>query len=201
MAIADEIQQVTNELFHWSAFAPELKCELSSSAYLSKGSLVLIDPIQLTEEALQQLLKHGTPRAILLTNENHERSTDWYRRHFRIPVCVPSPCSRQLSLKPKAEVFVQETDVVYGLQPRFIPGATVGETAYWNGEGTLIVGDALVNLEPDGLALLPDKYCENAAQNRESLKNLLALPVQVATFAHGLPLRENVLSRLQALLN
>jgi glyoxylase-like metal-dependent hydrolase (beta-lactamase superfamily II) len=199
MAIAADFQQVTPELFCWSAYAADVKCDLNSCAYRYKGGLIFVDPIQLEESALQELLRQGEPRAILLTNENHERAADWYRKKFKIPICASALASPHLELKPKPEVFIQKTDVLYGLTPIPLLGATHGETAFWSEEGVLMVGDALINLEPQGLTFLPDKYCLQPEQNRASLQRLLDWPVQLITFAHGWPLRENAAQRLQQL--
>jgi glyoxylase-like metal-dependent hydrolase (beta-lactamase superfamily II) len=87
-----------------------------------------------------------------------------------------------------------------GLQALPIPGAVAGETAYLTPEGYLFLGDAVINLESHGLALLPDKYCRDPRQNRLSLKTLLDYEFSIVTFAHGLPLRQQAKERLRALL-
>ena len=44
--------------------------------------------------------------------------------------------------------------------------------------------------------MLPEKYCEDAAKGRESLKKLLRFPVEIVTFAHGLPIVSQARQRL-----
>jgi hypothetical protein len=74
-----------------------------------------------------------------------------------------------------------------GMEPVPVPGAGPGEIALV-GHGIACVGDALIHLPPDGLRLLPAKYCANPGQMRHSLRKLLSYQFQVMTFAHGAPL-------------
>ena len=76
-----------------------------------------------------------------------------------------------------------------------LPGFGPGETAFLH-EGVLIFGDALINLEPEGLRLLPEKYREDKKQSLRSLAALKALKPQVLLFAHGHPIIGNTASRL-----
>lgn len=184
MVQADEFHKVAPNLLVWSAYDPSLKCDLSSSAFLYKGGLILIDPIALSDSAWEEACSLGEPRAILLTNENHSRASDHYRKKHRIPVVVPSPASKGLDIKP--DVYIHGNEILYGLTPIAIPGASLGETAFASGDGIMIIGDALINLQ--GLALLPDKYCVDARQSRASLAKLLDWPMRILTFAHGSPI-------------
>src|SRR5262245_21558765 len=52
---ADEFQTVTPRVFSWQAYDPQVKCDLSSVALLTEEGLVLVDPIPLRDEALNQL--------------------------------------------------------------------------------------------------------------------------------------------------
>jgi glyoxylase-like metal-dependent hydrolase (beta-lactamase superfamily II) len=83
-----------------------------------------------------------------------------------------------------------------------IEGAVAGEIALHhplNG-GTLLVGDALINFEPLGLAMLPRKYCLNEKQLRQSLQKLLTRPAERMLFAHGTPILSDANARLRRLL-
>ena len=80
-------------------------------------------------------------------------------------------------------------------------GAGEGETAYFHAESkTLVVGDALINLPPHGLTLLPDKYCTDPVQLRHSIRGLSQLPIERIFFAHGAPIVHSGLSQLNPLL-
>jgi hypothetical protein len=57
MTHADEIHHVTPDLIVWQAYEPDVKCDLTSAALRIGSSLLLIDPIRLSAEALEELLR------------------------------------------------------------------------------------------------------------------------------------------------
>lgn len=193
MPQADEFQVVTPNLCVWSAYSPEVKCDLCSSAYVHQGSLVLIDPVKLGDEAWNDLLKLGEPRAIVLTNGNHLRDTAHFRALAKVPVVAGVEARRELG--KEVDVVLFGTEVIHGLAPIGIPGAGAGETAFLGEGGILFIGDAVIN-QGGELSLLPEKYCTDAKQSRESLKKLLTLSFETIVFAHGLPITQNAKERL-----
>ena len=83
-----------------------------------------------------------------------------------------------------------------------IEGGPPGEIAIHSDaeKGSLIIGDALINFEPYGFALLPAKYCSNARLMRRSLRKLLDYTFQRMLFAHGTPILTAARQRLEQLL-
>src|SRR5207245_6267897 len=71
-----------------------------------------------------------------------------------------------------------------------IEGAVAGEIALYDPlkDGTFIVGDALINFDPPGFAVLPHKYCLNKRKLRQSLWERLTRPAERMLFAHGTPI-------------
>lgn len=88
------------------------------------------------------------------------------------------------------------------LTPITIDGAVAGETAlFFAGDGgTIVVGDALINVEPYGFALLPKKYCSDQEEMRRSLWQLLNFSFERLLFAHGYPLVASTQERLEEVL-
>ena len=80
-----------------------------------------------------------------------------------------------------------------------LPGAGPGEIALV-GQDVACLGDALIHLPPDGLRILPDKYCADPTQLRRSLRKLLSCDFQVMTFAHGVPLTDSPRTKLEPLI-
>jgi glyoxylase-like metal-dependent hydrolase (beta-lactamase superfamily II) len=94
----------------------------------------------------------------------------------------------------------QLTDTVPQLRVIAIDGAAPAEIAVYCND-TLILGDALINFEPYGFALLPPKYCSDPRQMRASLRQLVKLKPQRILFAHGNPIVNKASMRLTELVN
>ena len=200
-ACADEIQQVSDSLFYWSVYDPEIKTEMGSTAVKVPNGLVVVDPVPLVEEAWEELLEGSPLRAILLTSANHVRDADVLRRKHKVPIVTALAAHKEVAhIKP--DVILLETELLYGTAAIPIPGATEGETAFLFKNGTLVIGDAIINLDSEkGIEFLPAKYCKDARQNRTSLARLLDLDFHTLTFAHGLPITQKAREKLSALLH
>jgi glyoxylase-like metal-dependent hydrolase (beta-lactamase superfamily II) len=162
--------------FTWHAYDPSCKAELWSTAYLNPEGTILFDPIEWPKDT--PLPK--SPVQIVKTNSNHDRMAE----------------TLQNSLQGRLAEKVQ------GFQAIPLPGAGENETAYFHHNSrSLIIGDALINLSPDPLMLLPAKYCTNSDLLQNSLKRLLALPTQRIFFAHGAPILQDVVDRLKTVIS
>lgn len=161
--------------------------DFSSCAWHGNDELVLVDPIELDAASLARLERVAKPTAILLTNQNHERHADWFRKKYGIKVHVHRDAVPGIELTPD-ELFGDGATVCGGLKVIHLPGCSPSDCAFYteaNG-GMVLVGDAVVNGK-EGLAFLPDDYCQDPKQNRESLKKLLKLKFETLTVAHGNP--------------
>lgn len=199
MKAAGEIQRVVDGLWFWQAYQPAVKVDCSSCALRVGERLVLVDPIPLAAGALAELRAQGGPAAIIATNGNHDRAIADLRQELGVPVFAHAQAAPALGL-PVDRFLEDDEEVFPGLRALTLPGAGPGEVALSDARGWLILGDALIHLEPTGLDLLPDKYCEDPRQLRRSAQKLLRFPTEVLTFAHGLPLVSRARARLEALL-
>jgi glyoxylase-like metal-dependent hydrolase (beta-lactamase superfamily II) len=197
---AEEFQVLSEGVFHWSVYEPTVKCEISCAALKTGSGLVVIDPVPLADTAWKELLAIGPLRAILLTNGNHLRDADLLRKHHKVPI-VTAPATRHDIVGTKCDVVLLETELLYGIAPIAIPGATPGETAFFSNSGVMVLGDAVINTDPEkGLEFLQDKYCADPRQNRLSLKKLLNYDFHTLICAHGMPVTSKVKEKLSALL-
>ena len=160
----------------WHAYDPSCKAELWSTAFHDGSTTVLFDPIDWPRG---QSLPAG-PLEVVQTNKNHERS-----------------CHLLL-----AQAKAQTTSQPRGFTPIPLPGAGPDETAFFHPlTGTLVVGDALIHLTPNPLMLLPEKYCTDPLQLRQSLGSLLKLPIRRIFFAHGAPILQDGSEKIRYLLS
>ncbi|HWB59235.1 MAG TPA: hypothetical protein VG733_07075 [Chthoniobacteraceae bacterium] len=200
MRPVEEIQRVNERVVFWSGYDPAVKTDLCSHAYLATPGWVLVDPIPLREEALEELQGGGKIAAIVLTSANHGRAAADFQKRFRTPVFAHTAARGEISIEVTG--WVRDGEGICGLQAIHLPGFVSGEIALHAPEagGALMMGDALINLESTGFALLPDKYCDDPKLARESARKLLQFSFELMTFAHGLPIIAGAKQRLHQLL-
>jgi len=198
---ANEFHALSETLYHWSVYVPDLKCEIGCTALKVGSGWAIVDPVPLAEAAWEDLLALAPVRAILLTNGNHVRNAVELRKQHKVPV-VTAPDTRRDISELKPEITLLPNELLYGIAAIAIPGATPGEAAFFSNTGVMVIGDAVINTNLEtGLELLPDKYCTNAEQNRASLRKLLDFDFHTLTFAHGAPVTTQAKEKLSALLN
>jgi glyoxylase-like metal-dependent hydrolase (beta-lactamase superfamily II) len=202
MAKAADLEQIAPDLFIWQAYDRELKADLSSAAIATLNGVFLVDPIPLTDVAVNQLRLAGAVTGVIVTNINHLRASDQFATLFDVPIYA-----RRESFPDKAPS--RTTEIADGMQicevldVIAVEGAASGEIVLYcpsNG-GALVVGDALINFEPYGFTLLPRKYCSNEKQMRRSLRRLLDCKSERILFAHGTPILSQATERLRGLLD
>ena len=160
--------------FTWNAYDPDCKAELWSTGFTSPEGTVLFDPIGWPKDSPRP----PAPVWIVRTNGNHDRNSN--------DLC---------------NATATQVKELKGFSSIPLPGAGGGETGFFhNPTGSLVVGDALINLAPHGLMLLPDKYCTDPLLLKKSLRRLLDLPVRRIFFAHGEPILQSGSERIQKLL-
>ena len=198
---AAEFQMLSETLCHWSVYEPTVKCEIGCTAIKAGGGWVVIDPVPLSQASWEELLEDVPLRAILLTNGNHVRDAANLRKRHQVPI-VTAPETRRDITDLRPDVTLLPDELLYGIVSIAIPGATPGETAFYSKTGVMVLGDAVINVSTErGLEFLPDKYCENAKQNRESLRKLLNFDFHILTLAHGAPVVDRAKDKFAALLN
>jgi hypothetical protein len=201
MPIASEIANVAPGIWIWHFYDPAVKADLFSTAVATNGAIYFIDPIRLAGDALAELQTQFPVAGIVVTNENHERAAAAFAAKLKVPVYLHpailgvTSLTRDLPLK-------EHSAVGRGLSAIAIDGAPAGEVAIYSEAdgGTLIIGDALINFEPYGFALLPAKYCSNPKAMRRSLPKLLDYAFERILFAHGTPILSGARQRLELLL-
>jgi glyoxylase-like metal-dependent hydrolase (beta-lactamase superfamily II) len=198
---AAEFQMLSDAVRVWSVYEPSVKCEIGCTAIKAGSGWVVIDPVPLSKSSWEELLAEAPLRAILLTNGNHVRDAANLGKRHQVPI-VTAPDTRRDITELRPEVSLLPGELLYGIQAFPIPGATLGETAFFSDTGVLVLGDAVINVSAErGLEFLPDKYCTDAKQNRESLRKLLTFDFKILTLAHGAPVVDRAKDKLAALLN
>ena len=201
MAFAEEIAQVAPGVFIWQVYDPAVKADLFSTALETPAGIYLVDPIGLQVDAANTLESRQKVSGIVVTNENHERAALQFAERFSVPVYLYAGMGQAGVLPPMVELQ-DNGAVASGLTAIAIDGAPAGEIAlhYEADGGTMVIGDALINFEPHGFALLPAKYCRDLKLMRRSLPRLLDYRFERMLFAHGTPILSGARVRFEQLL-
>lgn len=201
MQPAQELELISHGIGFWRAYDPKVKAELFSTALQTPAGTYLIDPIPLASDALSSLRQYGSVAGIFVTNENHSRAAAKFAETFATSIYVHGTLSGNPAL-PKVITIEDAEMFSEGLTAINIAGGPNGETALHCDAfgGTVVLGDALINFEPYGFALLPDKYCLDPSLMRQSLQKLLNYSFERMFFAHGTPILRDARGRLKQLL-
>lgn len=194
MKPAEFVHDVAPGIWEWSAYSEEHRVELTSHAVRIGDGLDLIDPIAISEKALESIVTQGPIRRILQTNANHPRHSEWFAERFGVSVDGANALTQRSS--GAGWEWTGGGWCVWKL-----PGGAESELALHDlGRSFVVFGDAVVNLR--GLELLPDKYCLDPTMLRTSLAAMLeAIPeFECALFAHGAAVRTQARSKILAAL-
>ncbi len=202
MRPTSDFDRIAPYLAFWHSYDPAVKAELYSACLLTSDGACLIDPIPLESEALRELVGSARVAGIIVTSSNHDRASSRFAEQFSVPIFARRDAFSDKT--PDEFTSVADGDEICdGLRVIGIEGAGPGEIALYHpaDNGTLIVGDALINFEPYGFTFLPGKYCSNEKEMRRSLRKLLDYKAERMLFAHGMPILSGASDRLQRLLD
>ena len=201
MPPASDLLRLSDSLWLWQMFDPAVKSDLFSTAIKTDARLFLVDPIPLAAPCLDEIAVPIGTTSVLVTNLNHPRAAATFARQFEASIFAAASVVGEFPAANATTIVDGEKIGSAGLAIS-IDGAATGETAFHFAEdgGTMVVGDALINLDPYGFALLPAKYCSNQKSMRRSLRRLLDWPFERLLFAHGPPILAGARAQLETLL-
>ena len=193
-----EFLRVSPAFAVWYAYDPTVKADLFSTGFSARNELTVVDPIALSAAYRTELDSLGRVANIVVSNANHLRDTLNFSRTYSASIFAP----RELNAELTHNHALSDGLEVGLFRAIKIDGAADGEFAFYHPDdgGTLIVGDALINFEPHGFDLLPQKYCTNKKRMIRSLRRLLDLDFSRIFFAHGNPIMNRGRERLASLL-
>ena len=201
MALAHEVEQIVPGISIWQVYEPAVKAELFSTALKTDSGAYLVDPISLATDALAEVEASGKIIGIFVTNANHGRASVEFARKFSVPIHLHHSLAETTEFAGTIGLQDGQT-LAGGLTTIAIDGGAAGEMALhsFQNEGTLVIGDALINFEPHGFGLLPSKYCLNSKLMRRSLRKLLDYSFERIFFAHGNPILSGARAKVEQLL-
>ena len=189
---ATKVREIVRNLYGWSSLHAQWKISFDSYALKTPDGVVFVDPLKPAPAVLKKLEALGEPIGIFLTNANHDRDADWFRKKYEVQIYAHEKA--RADCDTKIDVLILDGErLPAGVKAIHLPGSSTSETAFYTklSGGIVLLGDVLLNQSDTGLALLPEPYIEDLKQALKSLPKLLALNFKTITFAHGNPILGN----------
>ena len=194
--VASRIEEVTAGVWHWQLTDERIGGYTSAAhAVATDDGAVLIDPLPLPEDALDQL---APARAICLTAQCHQRSAWVYRQRFGAPVYAPQ--TRPMEEEPD-ERYVEGDVLPGGLRVIHTPGPEEAHYSFLleRTPAVLFCSDLLM-VEDGELEFVPLEYHDDPPTTRRSVTGLLELDFEILCLDHGSPLTREPKTAIRALL-
>jgi glyoxylase-like metal-dependent hydrolase (beta-lactamase superfamily II) len=196
------MREVLSGIFTWPWFSEPHGYNFNGHLICQSTGNLCIDPVEPTDEDLEQLGKYGVAR-ILITNRNHSRAANKVRARTGARTAIhpaDAPHARSEGAQLDDELHVGEK-----IGPLTVIGAagkSPGEVVlHWPERKILVVGDAVVGDPPGKCKLLPEKVVDDPARLRESVRSLLALDFDILLPGDGEPILQGAKERLRELVN
>ncbi len=159
----------------WSWFSEEKQINFNGHLLDIGEHRILVDPPPLSDSDLAQLGAAGQIDYILLTNRDHVREAATYKEMVNTRVYVPEKDASEIPVTPD-KTFVDGELLPGGIWVVQLSNQkSPGESALFiqQGQGILIVGDALLGKPEGSVSMLPAEKYADPATAREGLRRLL----------------------------
>jgi glyoxylase-like metal-dependent hydrolase (beta-lactamase superfamily II) len=169
------MKEVLPGIYQWSWFSQEKGYDFNGHLVVAGAERVMIDPPQLSAEDEAWLQKQGPIAGIVLTNRDHVREAEAYRKKFKTIVLAPQDDAPLMEIKID-RIFKGGDLLPGGIKAVHIPdGKSPGESALFldRGKGILILGDALIGKPPGKLILMPPEKYKDPSKAQEGIRVLL----------------------------
>jgi hydroxyacylglutathione hydrolase len=148
--------------------------------------LVLLTHADFDHVGGAEAVRAATGAPILAPAAERPLLTDEIRRRLVVRLMIRSVNRGRRTRMPSVDRWVEDGELVGGLEAIATPGHTPGHTAYRRGT-TLIAGDAVVTgtvfREPVAM------FCMDTDRTRRSIEKLAGLDLDLAVCGHGRPAR------------
>lgn len=169
------MKQLLPGIWQWSWFSEEKQLDFNGLFLATGEHKILVDPPPMTAEARSLIRRNGPVDYIVVTNRDHAREAAACQVEFACRLYVPELDAPQMDVKPTNTYTDGE----------LLPGGiwviqlkdqkSPGESALFiqQGQGVLIVGDALIGKPAGSVNQLPAEKYADAAKAKEGLRRLL----------------------------
>ena len=169
------MKEIFPGIYQWSWFSQEKGYDFNGHLVVTGAERVMIDPPPLSAEDDAWLQKQGSITCIVLTNRDHVREAEGYRKSLKTTVLAPELDAPLMEIKID-RMFKNGDLLPGGIKAIHIQdGKSPGESALFldRGKGILILGDALIGKPPGRLNLMPPEKYKDPSKAREGIRVLL----------------------------
>lgn len=195
------MQELLTDIFTWPWFSQPHGYNFNGYLIRHPAGNLCIDPVEPTEETLEEIARHGVAR-ILLTNRNHSRAANRIRARTGARTAIhPADAAHARTQGTELDDEICVGEKIGPLVAVTVPGKSPGEIAlHWPERRILIAGDAVVGDPPGRCKLLPEKVMDDPPRLRASVRGLLALDFDTLLPGDGEPILQGAKERLRELV-
>jgi glyoxylase-like metal-dependent hydrolase (beta-lactamase superfamily II) len=184
------MNEILPGIYQWSWFSQEKGYDFNGHLVVADTERVMIDPPPLSPEDGAWLQKLGPIAGIILTNRDHVREAEAYRKQFKTIVLAPVQDAPLMGIKID-RTFKDGDLLPGGIKAIHIPdGKSPGESSLFlnRGKGILILGDALIGKTPGRLNLMPPEKYRDPSKAHEGIRVLLKQSFDTILLGDGAPI-------------
>src|SRR3954467_927548 len=105
MTRTTEFQRVTGSSFVWSKYDPQVKADLSATAWNTVNGWILVDPFSTEAAGLAVEIGDSPVAGVVITNANHKRDAAVFAQEFSVPLYVHPDALLDLALANAKEII------------------------------------------------------------------------------------------------
>ena len=169
------MKQILPGIWQWSWFSDEKQLDFNGLFLTIGEHKILIDPPSMTAEARTVIRRHEPIDYIVVTNRDHLREATAFQADFACQLQVPHADLDQMDVK-QTKTYRDGELLPGGIWVINLSGQkSPGESALFiqQGQGVLIVGDALIGKPPGSVSMLPAEKYADVTKAKAGLHRLL----------------------------
>jgi hypothetical protein len=197
------LKPILPNVWQWSWFSPEKQLNFNGLLLAIGEHRVVVDPPPLAPDEASQLRRGGRIDYIVVTNRDHIREGVTYQKEWQCQLYVPELDAPQMDVTPTRTY--KDGELLPGgiwavhLRDQKSPG----ECALYvqQGQGIIIVGDALIGKPAGSLSMLAAEKYADPGLAKDGLRRLLKYQFETLLVGDGTSLMTGAKTAVEACLN
>ena len=190
-------QLIFDDIYSWSIFSEMRQIDFNGHLWVRPEGNILIDPVPMIDSDLNQFDQLGGASLIVLTNQDHEREAEFFRKRTGADIVIHEADAAALEVAADRQITDGE-EIVPGLRAIHLRyGKSSGEIAlYFSEKRAVLSGDLIVGEPIGSLTLIAEEKLENPSKAALELRKILALPFDAILVGDGHSILQDARQRL-----